>query len=371
MYRQIKIDRSSYDPIYQQLARAFRELIVTEKLSEGDKLLPEPELASILAINRLTLRKSLKLLEAQGLIVQRKGRGTFVTYAKKMQHRIGLCFPYNKAKVLDSSFALMIFHGVMATLSESSGIEVVLLGREQPNAKSIMKEFNDMACDGLIIIGGKTKFINEICKPQFDKIPTIILFSDRAPAESDMYNYRVWIESSKGVINNCMTTLIELGHRRIIYLTTDSMNSNQQIRNKEFEQTVIENNITDTTEMIIISNTPSWYDTARDIIKKICSQPEHPTAIICAGRVFAYGAWQGIMEAGLKIPENISIIGMDCDEDANPYLSSINVDIIEMGNISKTIITDLLEHRTVLEKHIHLNAKLLDRGSIAKTQTLK
>ncbi len=57
---------------------------------------------------------------------------------------------------------------------------------------------------------------------------------------------------------------------------------------------------------------------------------------------------------------------MDCDEDANPHLSTINVDIIKIGAIAEKIITDLLEHRAVTKQHIHIDSLLLDRGSITK-----
>ena len=58
--------------------RRFEGLILEGSLRPGDRLPPERELAGSLAVSRPVLRDALAQLEAEGLIVARKGDGTFV-----------------------------------------------------------------------------------------------------------------------------------------------------------------------------------------------------------------------------------------------------------------------------------------------------
>jgi GntR family transcriptional regulator len=51
-------------------------------LTPGDRLPPERELSERLGVNRMTLRRSLKLLETQGLLMRRRGDGTYVAEPK-------------------------------------------------------------------------------------------------------------------------------------------------------------------------------------------------------------------------------------------------------------------------------------------------
>ncbi|SFM03400.1 GntR family transcriptional regulator [Rugamonas rubra] len=65
-------------PLYQQLQRALREAIEQRLLRPEDALPPERKLASELAVSRLTVRKALDGLVAEGLLQRRPGSGNFV-----------------------------------------------------------------------------------------------------------------------------------------------------------------------------------------------------------------------------------------------------------------------------------------------------
>lgn len=62
------------DIIYEQL----KEKIVSSTLPPGDKLPPERELAAMMSVSRPSLREALHKLEAQGLVEQIQGDGTYV-----------------------------------------------------------------------------------------------------------------------------------------------------------------------------------------------------------------------------------------------------------------------------------------------------
>lgn len=65
-------------PLYIQIAEKLISQIETGELAPGDRLLPERELSEKLGINRMTLRRALRVLEYQGLVVRKHGVGTFI-----------------------------------------------------------------------------------------------------------------------------------------------------------------------------------------------------------------------------------------------------------------------------------------------------
>jgi len=66
-------------PLYRRLQDALRRAIENSVIGPQDALPPERELASDLAVSRITLRKALDGLVADGLLTRRQGAGTFVS----------------------------------------------------------------------------------------------------------------------------------------------------------------------------------------------------------------------------------------------------------------------------------------------------
>lgn len=77
------LQRDTAVPIYRHLADLMIAEINSGGLVAGDKLPTEHNLAKQLGINRLTVRKSYQVLEAQNLVERRRGVGTFVMRAGK------------------------------------------------------------------------------------------------------------------------------------------------------------------------------------------------------------------------------------------------------------------------------------------------
>lgn len=74
-----QIDRQSRLPLYDQIERNLRELIMSGVLKTGTNVPSEWELAELYGVSRLTVRKSLDELVRQHWLSKRHGVGTFVT----------------------------------------------------------------------------------------------------------------------------------------------------------------------------------------------------------------------------------------------------------------------------------------------------
>jgi GntR family transcriptional regulator len=71
---------------YHRVYNILRERILDHTMSAGEKIPPERELCDTFGVSRITVRHSLQMLQDQGLVERRPGKGTFVRKAwqKKM-----------------------------------------------------------------------------------------------------------------------------------------------------------------------------------------------------------------------------------------------------------------------------------------------
>ena len=72
------LDAASRLPLYQQLQHTLRKAIESNVLGSNQALPGEREIASMLAVSRITVRKAIQCLVEEGLVVQRQGAGNFV-----------------------------------------------------------------------------------------------------------------------------------------------------------------------------------------------------------------------------------------------------------------------------------------------------
>jgi GntR family transcriptional regulator len=74
-----KLDESSAQPLYQQLQRSLRDAIEKGVIAPDDALPPERDLAEMLGVSRITVRKAIDELVEDGLLIRKQGSGTYVS----------------------------------------------------------------------------------------------------------------------------------------------------------------------------------------------------------------------------------------------------------------------------------------------------
>ena len=73
------LDETSAQPLYQQLQRSLRGAIENGIIGPDDALPPERDLAEMLGVSRITVRKAIDELVEDGLLIRKQGSGTFVS----------------------------------------------------------------------------------------------------------------------------------------------------------------------------------------------------------------------------------------------------------------------------------------------------
>lgn len=161
--------------------------------------------------------------------------------------------------------------------------------------------------------------------------------------------------------------LIDLGHRNIaIVIGEENDLGISWYRLKGYRKALIENNIEFNTNNILVGdyNSSRAYEVSREFIRK----NKHVTAIFCISDVMAIGVAKAIVDEGLRIGDDISLIGfdgMDVSKFYNPGITTVMQPRIEMAKRSATLLLDLLEGKAE-NQHIILDTKLIKRESCKK-----
>jgi LacI family transcriptional regulator len=77
-----------------------------------------------------------------------------------------------------------------------------------------------------------------------------------------------------------------------------------------------------------------WPEPAHAAVGRFLADGHRPTAMICLNDRVAFGAYQAVQEAGLRIPEDISVVSFDDSDLASwlrPSLTSIAIPHFELG----------------------------------------
>lgn len=76
------LDKNSQQPLYVQLMRVIKDNIQNGQYKAGDQIPTETALSDTYGVSRITVRKTIEELCAQGFLVKRQGKGTFVEMPK-------------------------------------------------------------------------------------------------------------------------------------------------------------------------------------------------------------------------------------------------------------------------------------------------
>jgi LacI family transcriptional regulator len=104
------------------------------------------------------------------------------------------------------------------------------------------------------------------------------------------------------------------------------------------------------------------------LMKRLLALPQRPTAVIATNDVFAVGAMMACREAGVRVPQDVSITGVDnTDLGATqmPGLTSVRTPIVEIGRAAARQLIGRLKGESV-ERAQLLPFELVIRGSTAE-----
>jgi DNA-binding LacI/PurR family transcriptional regulator len=163
--------------------------------------------------------------------------------------------------------------------------------------------------------------------------------------------------------------LMDLGHKKIGYIDRHIDHSHSIGRRTGFTEAMSKNNLKIKDEHMIRGRGLGYEDGYQAILQLLKSK-EEPTAVFVINDVTAFGTIRAVFDSGLKVPEDISIIGYDDMEFGKytiPRLTTIHYPVIEVAEASSELILSRIGKDDLEEfQKIVIEPGLIIRESTAK-----
>lgn len=212
------------------------------------------------------------------------------------------------------------------------------------------------ALDGVIASSMAADAVNDI---RGDQLPLVMLDSD---PEGSLGAATVNLDITDGV-RQVAEHLLALGHRRFLHVAADVASWTFEVRARELAARTAA--VPGTSVRTIHS--PLTMEAALAAVETALAQPgPRPTALVCDDDKLAAGAYKAVRRLGLRIPDDISVTGLDdlaLATAVDPELTTVRLDAEAVGERGMEALLAVLEGRTPDGGDIPV--ELVVRGSTA------
>jgi DNA-binding LacI/PurR family transcriptional regulator len=177
--------------------------------------------------------------------------------------------------------------------------------------------------------------------------------------------HTVFVDHRPG-ISKAVQHLGQLGHTRIAFIAGPQELWSAQRRLELFREAMIQNGLPLPPEHIAEGN--SRLEGGFLALRKLIKLHPRPTAIICSNDLMALGALKATLEAGLRVPQDISLIGLDdllMASLASPRLTTIQIPRAEIASQAFQILWSASGNPDMERRECTLKTKLIVRESTA------
>jgi LacI family repressor for deo operon, udp, cdd, tsx, nupC, and nupG len=244
--------------------------------------------------------------------------------------------------VVVTTIADLFVAGVVSgveTVAGDHGYSVFLANSNADPEREIrvVQTFEERRVDGIIVTASRVGAQHLSLLSRMN-VP-IVLLNNQHPSE---FAHSVMIENLSASYD-ATTHLVELGHRRIAYIGDRNGRQSDTERFGGYRQALDSGNLPFRPEYISYgSGTP---ESGSEAIAALLKLPEPPTAVFCYDDMTALGVIRHVHCAGLRVPEDVSVVGFDdlsIVQFTEPPLTTIRQPMAEMGRLAMQAMLDLL-----------------------------
>ena len=233
-------------------------------------------------------------------------------------------------------------------------------GQQRKRESSFINLVFTKQADGMLLLGTDLPF--DVSKSEQKNLPPLVMACEYAP-ELELPTVHIDNLTSAFEIVNYLT---QLGHKRIAQISGPDKAAPCQFRHQGYHQARRRAGITMNTAFCTTSDFS--FEGGAKALRKLLSLPEQPTAIFCHNDMMAIGAIQEAKRLGLRIPQDLSIVGFDdiqFSQYCDPPLTTVSQPRYEIGRQVMLMMLELLKGRDVRAGSRLLETKLVIRNSAA------
>jgi len=349
-------------------------------LAIGSMIPTESELMLKFSVSRVTARKALQDLRAEGVLESFKGKGTFLAktptkfFTDENRLKIlGVILP-----TLESRNMARLFQGI-ETEAARRGYRVLLThnGNQPDRQISLLDEISRQNVDGVLIypngfVTEDKRFLHLLSELQKKKLK--LVFLDRYVAGYDFPC--VMTDNVKGMYQ-ATEHLILQGYRKPALLGFWKSNTVHADRRRGFLSALRDYKIS--TSGILEKETgvkdfdKHAFEIMASWIKGMNKEKFPFDSVACMADSIAYGVFLALRNAGIRVPEDIALVGYD-NEDSGLYramglhLTSVQQPLEKIGEVAVTTLVQMMNGKKMKENSIHtmLDPRLIIRASCGR-----
>jgi DNA-binding LacI/PurR family transcriptional regulator len=256
-------------------------------------------------------------------------------------------------------------------IAQPHGYSLFIAAAQHDTAReqAIVRTMREHRVDGVIICS--TPFSVEQSR-QLRAFDTPIVVINNQSAEEHCYSiYHDDLDGSRKVTRH----LIDLGHKRIAYLgnSLSGRTNVERLTGYHQEMQLARLPVQESYVQSVEGGAP---EQGLAGVQAILALPERPTAVVCFNDLLALGVLKGLLQAGIRVPEECSVVGFDnivISAFTHPSLTTFDQPKRHIGAEAARLLFNLLNrdpHSSELpdQKIQALQGKLLVRDSTAPPQ---
>lgn len=345
-------------PKYLQLAEELRSQVETGILKPGDRLPSFNEMRKNFCATQNTVEKVFALLEKDGLIVREPSRGIFVAPASSTAKvRTGIVGVAGLGFSVESysAYYAELLRG-MQKVAGPAGVQLLLLDFRAPVGWEKV--------DGVIVCDWSSHILEQVPASH----PCVSLLT-RSPERASV------IVDEALAQQEATRHLLQLGHRKIAYLHGPRTGI-ISLRESGYYAALAGAGI--------VPN-PRWsrsvsgrYQKSDDFVvwgrqameEWLLSDWKEVgcTALLCQNDATAIGALKALRDAGIRVPEEVSVMGFDGTEisrHAAPQLTTVEVPLAAMGQSAMELLLHQIDAVGPCPEPLIFTAHVVQQGSTA------
>ncbi|OZB98929.1 substrate-binding domain-containing protein [Paenibacillus sp. XY044] len=349
-------------PKYQLVKDYVLLQIENKELGTNDRIPSESEFSKLLDVSSITVRKALAELVNEGVIYRIRGKGSFVADPAVSVHTTSsyVTFMISGNEMHDSSY-MQIIKGIQSFVNQQDCkliIEFVENDVEQEH--EVIQKLIQSENRGLLIYSANPElakgYLSEIRK---HSIPFVML--DRIPAG---YPVNCITCNNHDGAYEAVEYLLAQGHRNIGFAAYDFHLSTEADRFNGYRNAMVNASLAPADEQIYLERDLNYSKLCRQI------QQNELSALFCVNDRRALEVIEQLTLRGIKIPEQVSIMGFDDIESAKyakVSLSTVKQNFEELGHEGAKLLFESSSRDTPSSyKKILLSTQLVIRESVKK-----
>jgi LacI family transcriptional regulator len=346
-------------PLYLSVRDALRSAIDHAFFRPGEQMPSTKELSEQMGVSLVTAHRALQELVACGVLQRSQGKGTFIhdRYPQRKnqisQCRVGLVM-HRESSIAD------YYHGQIleGVRRESDKLNVDLL---------ILRFGEDVRneCNGFLYLNPLPSEL-EALSQQNRRQPTIVV-----GARSEYMRIGSVDVDNIDLARQAVIHLKDLGHRNLLFVGGADQLSNSRDRHRGFVLACEHNRLPVRDDWIFSAQSWRLSESEREHLISILAAPEKPTAVFAAGYYMALDVYGAAQQAGLRIPEDLSVICVDdppSAEHLSPPLTTMRQPLVQLGQVAVATLTELVRRDDLQPGTRSLWAELIVRASTAKAK---